>query len=422
MSTVSDASPGSANGSSLSARVRIALAAGRAAGWASRVAGRGAGTQISGRVMLALAPKVLEVVGAGRRNVLVSATNGKTTTTRLMAEALRSIGAEVASNRTGANMPAGIAAALGRSPETRLAILEVDERWVPHVVDQVPTDLLVLGNLTRDQLDRFGEVRSIAKKWRAVCEANPSIPVVANASDPNIAWAVAPAHNITWVALGAPWRQDAATCPSCSALLDWSVDSYACPECRFSQPDAAYRLDGDGLITPFGPIELQLALPGAWNKMNAALALTAVAAHFDISPQQAVAGMRDLAMVSGRFSTRRLADGRDAKVLLAKNPAGWTEVLRWLAASDTSVVLAVNAHLADGRDPSWLYDVPYELLAGRDVAASGERALDVAVRLSYGGVDHIIDRDPLSAAVSLPGDVAIIASYTQFTHLTRKSW
>ncbi|MSO38393.1 MAG: hypothetical protein EXQ69_09125, partial [Acidimicrobiia bacterium] len=132
MSTVSDASPGSANGSSLSARVRIALAAGRAAGWASRVAGRGAGTQISGRVMLALAPKVLEVVGAGRRNVLVSATNGKTTTTRLMAEALRSIGAEVASNRTGANMPAGIAAALGRSPETRLAILEVDEHWVPH--------------------------------------------------------------------------------------------------------------------------------------------------------------------------------------------------------------------------------------------------------------------------------------------------
>ena len=157
--------------------------------------------------------------------------------------------------------------------------------------------------------------------------------------------------------------------------------------------------------------------------MNAALALTAARAHFDAPVERALAAIRSVEVISGRFSTRKLADGRDARVLLAKNPAGWTEVLRWLEARDTAVVIAVNAHIADGRDPSWLWDVPYELLAGKAAAASGERALDVSVRLDYGGVEHFVEPDPLEAALRLPGDeVHIIASYTQFTHLTRASW
>jgi len=406
----------------VSLRARVALGAGRAAGWASRVTGRGAGTQVSGRVMLAIAPDLLEQVGSGRRCAIVSATNGKTTTTRLLAEALRGAGVAVTSNHTGANMPAGLAAALGRDPEPRVAVLEVDERWVPRVVDPLAAELLVLGNLTRDQLDRFGEVRSIAVRWREVCGSHPNLAVVANASDPHVVWSVEPATDVTWVALGAPWRSDAATCPRCAALLDWSADTFACRACGFAQPDAPYRLDGEVLVTPEGRIDLDLALPGAWNRMNAALALTAAIAHFGIDAERAAAGIRDLEMVSGRFSTRRLADGRDARVLLAKNPAGWTEVLRWLAPTDTSVVLAVNAHLADGRDPSWLFDVPYELLRGKPVAASGERALDVAVRLDYGDVSHVVERDPLRAANGLPGEVVVVASYTQFTHLTRGSW
>jgi UDP-N-acetylmuramyl tripeptide synthase len=157
--------------------------------------------------------------------------------------------------------------------------------------------------------------------------------------------------------------------------------------------------------------------------MNAALALTAAVTHFEVPLGRAVAGLESVEVVSGRFSTRRLSDGRDARVLLAKNPAGWTEVLRWLEGSESGVVLAVNAHVADGRDPSWLWDVPYELLRGVPVAASGERALDVAVRLDYGGVECLVEPDPLAAAARLPGpDVTVIASYTQFTHLTRRSW
>ena len=203
-------------------RTAAALLAGRAAGWASRVTGRGAGTQVSGRVMLAIDPHVLTEVARGRHVAIVSATNGKTTTTHLLAEALRACGTSIVTNHTGANMPAGVAAALGRDPEPDVAILEVDERWVPKVVDPLDAEVLILGNLTRDQLDRFGEVRSIAARWRLVCDTHPKIAVVANASDPHVVWSVGAHANVTWVALGAPWRSDAATCPECAGLLTWS--------------------------------------------------------------------------------------------------------------------------------------------------------------------------------------------------------
>ncbi|MGZ4689603.1 MAG: MurT ligase domain-containing protein [Acidimicrobiia bacterium] len=404
------------------ARTRLALSAGRAAGWASRVTRRGAGTQVSGRIMLGIEPELLSEVVADRRVVLVSATNGKTTTTRLLAEALKADGIAVATNHTGANMPAGIAAALAREPDTDVAVMEVDERWLPKVVDPLGAELLVLGNLTRDQLDRFGEVRAIAERWREVCTTHPDLRVIANASDPHVVWAAEPAAP-TWIALGAPWRSDAATCPRCAALLTWSADRFDCPDCGFGQPETPNRLDGDVLVLGDERVPLHLNLPGTWNRMNAALALATAVLHFGVPIGRAVSGLARVEVVSGRFSLRRLPNGHDARVLLAKNPAGWTEVLRWLQGGDAGVVLAVNAHVADGRDPSWLWDVPYELLRGLPVAASGERALDVAVRLDYGGVACFVEPDPLAAAARLPGpEVDIIASYTQFTHLTRRSW
>jgi lipid II isoglutaminyl synthase (glutamine-hydrolysing) len=405
-----------------SARARFALSAGRVAGWASKATGRGAGTQISGRTMLAIAPDLLAEVARGRRVAVVSATNGKTTTAHLLTEALRGGGHAVASNHTGANMPAGIAAALGRS-DAPVAVLEIDERWVAPVAEQIDVELLVLGNLTRDQLDRFGEVRSIAERWRALIAEQPEIAVVANASDPHVVWAVEPARSVTWIALGAPWRSDAATCPRCAALLQWSTDRFDCPACRFAQPVTANQLDGDVVALGDRRVPLPSALPGHWNTMNAALALTAAIEHFDVKADAAASALDNVRVISGRFSSRTLPDGRDVRVVLAKNPAGWTEVLRWLAGTDTGVVLAVNAHVADGRDPSWLYDVPYELLDGMEVAASGERALDVGVRLQYAGIACVVEPDPLRAAAALKSaELQIIASYTQFTALTKEAW
>jgi len=403
-----------------SVRTRAAIAAGRVAGWLSRVTGRGQGATISGRVINALAPTALPELAAGQRVALVSATNGKTTTTRLLTAAVARIGDPVISNATGANLTSGIAPTLAKAQASGIAVLEVDERVLPRVVDPLDAELLVLGNLSRDQLDRYGEVHAVGDLWRETAESHPDLRVVANASDPHVVWAATPAKT-TWVELGLGWRNDAATCPNCAALLRWSATRFDCPSCGFGQPVTPNRLEGDTLVLDGTRIPLRLALPGRWNLANAALAVTAAATHFGVDAEEAAGVAATITTVAGRYMTIALADGRRARVLMAKNPAGWSEVLHHLGDRDCSVVIAVNARLADGKDPSWLWDVPYELLRGRPVAAAGERALDVAVRLRYADVDHIVEHDALSAAAKLPGDdVNIVSSYTQFSSLYRR--
>ena len=401
-------------------RTRLAVVAGRAAGGLSRLTGRGAGATISGRVMNVVAPDGLHELAHDQRVALVSATNGKTTTTRLLAAALAAGGHAVTSNSTGANLTSGIAPTLASAKGPGTAVLEVDERVLPRVVDPLGAEVLVLGNLSRDQLDRYGEVHAVGDAWRHVSEAHPDLSVVANASDPHVVWAAGPAA-VTWVALGLGWRSDAATCPRCGALLRWSEDRFDCPGCGFGQPDAASRLENGTLVLGDRRVPLDLALPGRWNRANAALAVAAAATHFGIDVDTAARAVAGVRSVAGRYMRVPLGDGRDARVLLAKNPAGWTEVLHFVSERDTSVVITVNARIADGKDPSWLWDVPYELLRGQHTAASGERCLDVAVRLRYAEVDHVVEPDPLVAARGLPGDeVHIVASYTQFSALYRR--
>jgi UDP-N-acetylmuramyl tripeptide synthase len=408
-----------------SARTRLAVGAGRAAGLASRLTGRGQGATISGRVMNLIAPDLLAEVASDQRVAIVSATNGKTTTTKLLTVALeaatRDGGPPVVSNSTGANLTSGIAPTLAAADGPGIAVLEVDERVLPRVVDPLRAELLVLGNLSRDQLDRFGEVHAVGDMWRAVAEAHPALAIVANSSDPHVVWAASPAK-VTWVELGLRWRQDAATCPSCGSLLDWSAERFDCRSCGFAQPEATHRLTGDGLVYDGRLVPIELALPGAWNRDNAALALVAAASHFGVDPDIATDAMAEVRSVAGRFMRVPLDGAREATVILAKNPAGWTEALRHVAARpDCGVVIAVNAHIADGKDPSWLWDVPYEWLVGHPAAAAGERRLDVAVRLRYAGVEHLVDADPVAAARALDrDDVSIIASYTQFSALYRK--
>ena len=402
------------------ARVRLAVAAGRLAGWASKVTGRGAGQQISGRIMLKIQPDLLTRLAAGKRVIVVSATNGKTTTTRMLTAILEAQGERVTTNWTGANLASGAANALARATAGEFCVLEIDERALVRVHDAIRPELLVLGNLSRDQLDRYGEVHTLANAWRTMLEADPSQVVVANASDPSIVWASTPADT-TWVSLPAGWTDDAATCPTCSTLLDFDGPAFTCPGCGWSNPPAATQLDGDALVLDGGQrVALSLALPGRWNLDNAALAIAA-AERLGIRPAHAAAAVSTVGSVSGRYATYALTDGRPARVLLAKNPAGWSEVLTFLHDTEAAIVLTVNAHIADGKDPSWLWDVPYELLRGRTVAVAGERALDVAVRLHHAGVECTVFDDPLDAAARLPGrTVEIVASYTQFHALTRR--
>jgi lipid II isoglutaminyl synthase (glutamine-hydrolysing) len=408
----------------LSRRDQLAVAVGRAAGWTSRITGRGAGAHVSGRVMLKIQPRLLGDIAARDRVTLVSATNGKTTTTRLLAAALEAANRPVVTNHTGANLVAGVVATLATPHPPSDAVLEVDERVLPLVVDPLDARLLLLGNLSRDQLDRYGEVRSLADRWRDMVAAHPDVAIVANASDPHVAFAAASARTV-WVDLGSGWRGDAATCPACGRLLEWTgdpkagADTYAC-SCGFAEPAATNRLVGDTLHLGDRVVSIDLALPGRWNVLNAALAITA-AAELGVDPDVAASAASSVETVSGRYATYHLADGRPARVLLAKNPAGWSEVLAWLDERANGVVLAVNAHVADGRDTSWLWDAPFERLRGRTVAASGERSLDVAVRLDYDGVACVVEPDPVAAAALVGGpEVDIVASYTQFTALTRR--
>ena len=427
-------------------RPRAALLAGRFAGWVSSRSGRGAGATLPGTVALRIEPRLLARLAEGRQVAVVSATNGKTTTTRMLAAALASSGAKVLSNTGGSNLERGVVAALMTDPNRliRTVALEVDELALPGVAAKARPDLFVLGNLSRDQLDRMTECRVIVAKWQQMFAtlsahyeqvgAGP-VKVVANADDPLVAAAVldgstnCPRHtlDITWVAVGQPWTADAASCPSCSTPWQFQPGAYACGSCGFSRPAPTWELTGMDLRGPQGLVlPLQLSLPGRSNRANSVLAVAASAVR-GIDPAAALQAMSSMSDVGGRYAVVDYA-GAPVRLLLAKNPAGWQEMLAQHNEEQQSgvvrpIVLALNARTADGQDTSWIWDVPFEALAGIPVVVSGERAEDLAVRLRYAGVDFTMVREPLAAVAAArrhPHQVVdLLATYTAFTAVRR---
>jgi len=411
----------------------VAARAGRWVAGLSRLAGRGEGTVIGGRTSLLIDPEALAHLAAGRPVTLVSGTNGKTTTTRLLTAALRTAGA-VVTNPQGSNLPPGLVAGLSGAPPGAAVAFEVDEAWLGVAVAALRPRTVTLLNLTRDQLDRVAEVRRLAGRWREVLLAHPDVGVIANADDPLVAWAAsaAGAERCTWVAVGQPWREDAAGCPSCGGSITWTADSWRCGDCGFERPEPVVVLEGDDLVVRAGPggptaapgaapppgtrLHLVLALPGRANRANAVMAAV-TAWHAGVDPAAALRAMAATVTVDGRY--REVAVGAaTARLLLAKNPAGWLEAFDMLAPAPGPVVVVINARLADGRDPSWLWDVPFERLVGRPVVASGERSRDLAVRLRYAGVDHRRVDDPVAAVETLgAGPVDVVATYTALRDL-----
>ncbi|MFI5611571.1 MurT ligase domain-containing protein [Amycolatopsis sp. NPDC051903] len=395
----------------LPARTRLAVAAARFAAAASRRLGLGSGGVIGGRLALALDPRALQRLSHGRTVVLVTGTNGKTTTALMISRVLQSLG-DVAANGDGANMPGGVTAALAAKPDAPVAVLEVDETYVPAVATQIRPACLVLLNLSRDQLDRVGEVRTIERELRAVAAALPESTVVANCDDPLVASAALASSRPLWVGAGQRWHDDAVACARCGRTVQRSATEWRCA-CGFARPAPQWTLAEDGLRSAAGTsFALDLLLPGRANAANAAVAV-ATAERLGVPPSVALARLRTIGDVAGRY---RRADhhGHAVRMLLAKNPAGWHETLPLLDPR-TPVVIAVNSGEADGRDTSWLWDVPFEQLRGRPVVAAGERATDVAVRLTYAEVRHTLCRRPLAAVAALPpGPVELVANYTAF--------
>ncbi len=369
---------------------------------------------------MAVDPEALEHLAADRSIVLVSGTNGKTTTTKLLAAALEGR-PEVVTNVEGANLPMGLVAALAQGAPDSRAVLEVDEAWLPKVIPSVHPKAVALLNLTRDQLDRNNEVRTLAASWRSALAGQAAGVVVANVDDPLVVWGAGAAARTIWVAAGQPWTDDSGGCPSCGGRIEFDAGGWSCGGCDFARPDADVELDGDTLRCSDGrTVPIDLALPGRANRANAAMAI-AVAVGLGGEPTDAACSMAQVAEIEGRYAWLDVGDS-SARLLLAKNPAGWLETLDILAALPSPVVIVINARLADGRDPSWLWDVPFERLRDRDVVASGERAWDLAVRLRYAGVPHRVIEDPLVALYEAFDDVdfEVVANYTAFQAIRQK--
>ncbi|SHG87253.1 UDP-N-acetylmuramyl tripeptide synthase [Streptoalloteichus hindustanus] len=400
-------------------RTLAATKLGKGAAWLSRTAGLGEGGIIGGRVAMALDRDVLSGLASGRTVVLVTGTNGKTTTTSMVTRALSAAG-PVASNSTGANMPDGHVAALMARPEARYAVLEVDEMHLDIAAEQTKPAVILLLNLSRDQIDRVGEVRTVAARLRQVVVDSPQAVVVANADDPMVVFAAEPAQRVVWVSVGGGrWTGDATSCPKCGERIDVSVERWACA-CGLRRPEPAWAVRDQTVITDSGrELALQLNLPGQVNYGNAALAMAAVA-QLGVVPEAALPRIREVSEVAGRYGDLVIG-GRKVRLLLAKNPAGWHEMLQLVRASGRPVMLVVNAREADGFDLSWLWDVPFEQLAGLQVVVAGERAADMAVRLRYARVDVTMNPDPVEAVrMTPPGDLDVIANYTAFRMLRVK--
>jgi lipid II isoglutaminyl synthase (glutamine-hydrolysing) len=412
------------------ARLTAATLAGRLAGAASRIARRGTGASIQGKVILKLDPGALGKLLSGKRIAVVSGTNGKTTTTHFLASALReSLNQDVnrlVHNADGANLHHGLASALSNHPQAEIAILETDERVVGDIIRLGRPEVLVLLNFSRDQLDRHHEIKGLGRSWReALADAGLAGPiVVANADEPLIAWAALAAKQAIWVDTATTWTQDSSLCPKCDASLartqpdhiSGQSGEWYCTGCGLAQPKGDYRVEIGTIVDRAGHVwDPQLSVPGTFNISNAACALAA-AELMGVDPRTALTGMRRVTSPAGRFATARFGNAT-ARLVLAKNPAGWAEALP-LAQSQT-VVLAIDAAAADGRDVSWLWDVEYERLVGRSVIATGRRAQDLAVRLRYAEVDYRCIPDLAEALQGHPEPVDVIATYTPFQRLRR---
>lgn len=399
------------------------LALARAVGEVSRRRG-GGGTSLPGKLLMRMEPSAIGALGGRlqRGSVLVSATNGKTTTAALASSILQGAGISLVHNQAGANMAGGIASTLLEAAGSRatidgdMGLFEVDELWLDRLAAQLHPKVVVLGNLFRDQLDRYGELDAIAARWAsAVGPGGPAgdAELVCNADDPVLADLGRERPKVLYYGVdddslalaGMAHAADAKHCRRCGgpyvfdAVYLGHLGHYHCSSCGQGRPSPtvtarAVTLEGVRaasfqLSTPSGDAEVRLALPGLYNVYNA-LAAAALGVALEVPLSNIVEGLESTEAAFGRAETVKV-DGRETRILLVKNPAGANEVLRTLALEpgDHDVLGVLNDKTADGHDVSWIWDADFELLAGRVRVAtcSGTRAPELALRLKYAGIE-----------------------------------
>ncbi|GAC1645009.1 MAG: MurT ligase domain-containing protein [Ktedonobacteraceae bacterium] len=416
-------------------RAGLAVVLGRAAGAMSRRLHIGGGTSIVGVVAQHVYPPIVGHLARQLEHgsLVVTGTNGKTTTSSFIAAILRDAGLRVWQNREGSNLMRGVASSLviRALPNGRLrrsgravAVLEIDEAALPQVVRVVSPRVAVFTNLFRDQLDRYGEVDSIVRYWKEAVELlSPGTTLVLNADDPSVAYLGASFmgrilyYGIDDLSLDIMQQKDtsqrlqvmdAHTCPRCGNEFTYTarfyshMGHYVCPHCGYTRPRVDVRVTRvqldtfdrlrvviDDTISPSAhQKEVIIPLPGIYNVYNALGAATAALAD-NIAWEPIISGIEQSKPVFGR-GERIQVEGRIIRLLLAKNPTGFNEVLRTLFSDSISkhILFVLNNNIADGRDISWIWDVDFERCVGQveTLVVAGNRALDLALRLKYAGI------------------------------------
>jgi lipid II isoglutaminyl synthase (glutamine-hydrolysing) len=434
----------------------LEIAAARGVAALSRRLGVGGGTTIPGRLLAdfdrGAIDRLADRLTAG--SAVVSATNGKTTTTAMAAEILRPR-YRLAHNAAGANLVSGVASTLLTAGDAELGLFEVDEAALPELVRRLRPRSVYLGNLFRDQLDRYGELELVAERWREAVAALPAeTRLVYNADDPQLA-AVSEAHpgrvafGLDDPRVARPTLQHAADskyCVHCGTPYTYAaayvghLGDYRCPRGDHERPAleiaardvalvglerASFRLD-----TPEGSRRVELKLPGLYNVYNA-VGAAALARSLGANLDEITAGLERFSAAFGRFERIAVGDKR-VLLLLIKNPAGANEAVRTLVdgGAPKTVVVALNDEIADGRDVSWIWDVDFEpLLPGlQKLVASGARAAELALRFRYGGLDESAieveaDLEPaLVRGLELTpggGELVVLPTYTAMLALQR---
>jgi UDP-N-acetylmuramyl tripeptide synthase len=436
-------------------RLALESALARGVGGLSRLAGRGGGTTLPGKLLWKLDPGAIDRLArhlpAG--SVLVSATNGKTTTTAMAADLLRPH-FRVAHNRSGANLVSGIASTLLRERDAELGLFEVDEGALSEVARRLHPRALLLANLFRDQLDRYGELELVAARWRAAVESLPDAMLVVNGDDPQVGDLARTRPDAVVFGLDDPSHArpalqhaaDSKYCLRCGTPYDYAaayvghLGDYRCPNCGHARPPLDVRahsielhgLDGSEftLASSAGETRVRVALPGLYNVYNA-LAAASLAGALGIPQAEIAPRLERFSAAFGRFERIAIGDKR-LLMLLIKNPAGANEALRTLvdAGAPRVAVVALNDEIADGRDVSWIWDVDFEpFLDGLDtLVATGSRAAELALRCVYGGLarervevvpslEEALDRG-LELTVA-GGELTLLPTYTAMLALRR---
>jgi len=431
----------------------------RAAGRLSRGLGRGGGTSLPGKVLLRLRPGAVGDLAAALKHgtALVSATNGKTTTSRMIAGAVQEVGWRLVSNRAGANLLSGVATALlddaRRRPASEIGLFEVDEAALPAVAADVRPRVVLLMNLFRDQLDRHGEIEALAARWADMIAALPAeTVVVANADDPAVCALAREREGTLFFGLedpraslaALPHAADSKRCRRCAAALTYDrvflghLGHWRCPACGDARPEpqvSAISVGLDGIrgvdleiTTPSGPVRARIGLPGVTNAYNATAA-AACAVALGISPSCVARALTGARAAFGRGEWVTLG-GREVILLLAKNPTGANETIRTvlLDPGPVHLLVALNDRTADGHDVSWIWDVDVEPLLPRltTLTLTGDRAHELALRFRYAGlararmrVEPDLER-ALDAAIAStpPGEaLSVLPTYTAMLDL-----